>query len=229
MYAILCPFIKHLHAHTVRMGLQITSPPFSTFCAEVTSIYALKIMIPKPDEAILLQLPNIGCSPWSQCILCTNLREFFSNGKAVHAVTGSHAERGHVKKELNEVHARHSRVAWETVHDNYQLTLRGGVSVFLGRRMLSGPYLQITKPKTMRVHGAWLARSQNGQNLLASIPIEAVQRQIMGGEYDWIRGVIVGTANIGSTTTLPSPLANMTNSGNLETPTGPPAKKATYN
>ncbi|PBK91652.1 hypothetical protein ARMGADRAFT_1106638 [Armillaria gallica] len=209
MYAVLCPFIKVLLARTVRMGLQLTVPPFSAFCAKVASIYALEIMTPKPDEAVSLQLRSIGCG----CTLCTNLRAFFNNGKAIHTVTGSHSERGHVEKKLNEVRAGHFKVAWETVHDSYR------------------PILRITKPKVMRVHGAWLARSQNGQNLLASMGTEATQRQIMGGDYDWIHGAIVGATSIGPAIAAARLLANITNREFLTTPTvtGPPAKKARYN
>ncbi len=83
----------------------------------------------------------------------------------------------------------------------------------------------------MRVHGAWLSRSQNGQNLLASMGTEAIQRQIMGGDYDWIRGAIVGASGIGPAIAAARLLTNITNREFLTTPTvmGPPAKKARYN
>lgn len=85
----------------------------------------------------------------------------------------------------------------------------------------------------MRVHGAWLARSQNGQNLLASMGTEAIQRQIMGGDYDWIRGAIVGATGVGPAIAAARLLADVTNREreSLTTPTvtGPPAKKARYN
>ncbi|KAK0195571.1 hypothetical protein F5146DRAFT_1118288 [Armillaria mellea] len=166
--------------------------------AKVASIYALEIMTPKPDEAVSLQLRNIGCGS-----TFVQISEYCS-------ITGrSLSERGHVEKILNEACAGHSKVVWETVHENFRLTLR------------------ITKPKVMRVHGAWLPRSQNGQNLLTSMGTEAIQRQIMGKNYDWIRGAIVGAAGIGPSTFRL--LANITNGEFLETPTGPPAKKARYN
>ncbi|KAK7025468.1 hypothetical protein VNI00_015996 [Paramarasmius palmivorus] len=157
--------------------LSLTQAPFSAFAAEVTRKFTQRVLGQKPADMIPIdELKTVGCG----CKNCSRYIVPFLPGQDARLfISEKQSIRTHIEGQVREK----------------AMTRKWGTFTFTTHPRPGHPYtLEIEKPQRLAAMGQWRHNQTKAQTLLEVLGAVQDQQRILGEDYHWVVGVILGTA-----------------------------------